>query len=181
MVTEIGHIHDLAGILYIIFYAGGGAGETSLKGVILLLLSILSLVVYYVLGKVVSAHFSAMEITLWMTILAFLVFNAYSLVSHMQNQTLGLFFNSLVHMEFLWSVLYLGVLSSLLTAFLTNFALTQVPASQIAVFNNLSPLIAIAAGVFILEETLFTYHVVGGLLVLSGVALTVFFKAADPK
>ncbi|GAO31273.1 DMT family transporter [Geofilum rubicundum] len=178
---KLGISMTLAGILYIIFYAGGGAGETSLKGVILLLLSILSLVVYYVLGKVVSAHFSAMEITLWMTILAFLVFNAYSLVSHMQNQTLGLFFNSLVHMEFLWSVLYLGVLSSLLTAFLTNFALTQVPASQIAVFNNLSPLIAIAAGVFILEETLFTYHVVGGLLVLSGVALTVFFKAADPK
>lgn len=176
---KLGIAMTLGGILYIIIHAGGGAGDTTLKGVILLLLSIISMVVYYILGKVISAHFSAMEITIGMTMLAFIVFNGYSLISHMETHTLSQFYNPLTHLEFLWSVLYLGVLSSMFTAFLTNFALSQVPASQIAVFNNLSPLIAIAAGVLILGETLYPYHIFGGLMVLSGVALTVFFKRAD--
>jgi len=173
---KFGVIMSIAGILYIIYSTGGISGSTTLKGLLLLILSVFALVVYYVLGKVVSAHFSAMEITVWMTILAFIVFNAFSIAGHIQAQTLNQFFNPLVHMEFLWAVLYLGVLSSMVTAFLTNYALTQVPASQIAVFNNLSPLVSIAGGILILKEELFSYHIIGGLLVLAGVAMTVFFK-----
>ena len=173
---KFGIIMSIAGILYIIYSTGGVSGSTTLKGLLLLILSVFALVVYYVLGKVVSAHFSVMEITVWMTILAFVIFNGFSIAGHIQAQTLNQFFNPLVHMEFLWAVLYLGVLSSMVTAFLTNYALTQVPASQIAVFNNLSPLVSIAGGILILNETLFTYHIIGGLLVLAGVAMTVFFK-----
>lgn len=176
LLQKIGIVMSIAGILYIIFYAGGVSGSTNLKGVILLLLSVFVLVVYYVLGKQTSAKFSAIEITVWMTLLAFIVFNGFSVATHIQSDTLSQFFNPLVHREFLWAVLYLGVLSSMFTAFLTNFALAQVPASQIAVFNNLSPLVSIAGGILILGETLFTYHIIGGVLVLSGVAMTVFFK-----
>ncbi len=167
---------SIAGILFIIYKAGVLPGDTSIKGVLLLLLSVFSVVVYYVLGKKTGVHFSAMEITVWMTVLAFLVFNVWSVTSHLLDHTLGQFFKPLAQPEFLWTVLYLGVLSSMLTAFLTNYALTQIPASQIAVFNNLSPVIAILGGVLILGETLFTYHIIGGLLVLAGVAMTLFFK-----
>ncbi len=133
-------------------------------------------VAYYILGKIISVNFSAMEITVWMTILAFLIFNGWSITSHIQHNTLSQFYTPLAQKEFLWAVLFLGVLSSMLTSFLTNFALTQIPASQIGVFNNLSPVIAVAAGILILGEKLFTYHIIGGLLVLIGVAMTVFFK-----
>lgn len=167
---------SIAGILFIIYNTGNLSGSTTLEGVLLLLLSVFSVIAYYVLGKKISVNFSAMEITVWMTILAFLVFNGWSMASRIQSNTLGLFFAPLAQKEFLWSVLYLGVLSSMLTSFLTNFALTQIPASQIAVFNNLSPVIAIAGGILILGETLFAYHIIGGLLVLAGVAMTVFFK-----
>lgn len=176
LLQKIGIILSIAGILYIIYYTGGVSGSTSLKGVLLLLLSVFAVVVYYVLGKVISANFSAMEITVWMTLLAFIVFNGFSVVSHIQSHTLNQFFSPLLHAEFLWAVLYLGVLSSMITAFLTNFALSQVPASQIAVFNNISPLISIAGGILILGETLFAYHIIGGVLVLTGVAMTVFLK-----
>lgn len=173
---KIGIILSIAGIVYIIYRTGDISGSTTLKGLLLLMLSVFTIVVYYVLGKVVSANFSAIELTVWMTMLAFIVFNGFSIGSHIQNHTLNEFFNPLAHMEFLWAVLYLGVLSSMVTSFLTNYALTQVPASQIAVFNNLSPIVSIAGGILILGETLFTYHVIGGLLVLAGVAMTVFFK-----
>ncbi|MDD4149558.1 MAG: DMT family transporter [Bacteroidales bacterium] len=176
LLQKIGIVMSIAGILYIIYYTGGVSGSTTLMGVSLLLLSVFALVVYYVLGKVTSANFSAMEITVWMTILAFIVFNGFSIIIHIQNHTLNQFFKPLLNMEFVWAVLYLGVLSSMLTAFLTNYALTQIPASQIAVFNNISPLVSIAGGILILNETLFIYHIIGGLLVLAGVVMTVFFK-----
>ncbi|MDD2563582.1 MAG: DMT family transporter [Salinivirgaceae bacterium] len=174
---KIGIVLSIAGILYIIYFTGNISGSTTLKGLFLLMLSVFVLVAYYVLGKVISANFSAMEITVWMTLFAFVVFNCFSVFDHVQNHTLSQFFSPFIHMEFLWAVLYLGVLSSMITSFLTNFALTQVPASQIGVFNNLSPLVSIAGGVFILGETLFEYHIIGGLLVLIGVVMTVFFKS----
>lgn len=173
---KIGITLSIAGILFIIYHSGNLSGETTLKGVLLLLLSVLAVIAYYVLGKKISVNFSAIEITVWMTILAFLVFNGWSITSHIQSNTLSQFFSPLAQKEFLWAVLYLGVLSSMLTSFLTNFALTQIPASQIAVFNNLSPVIAIAGGILILGETLFAYHIIGGLMVMAGVAMTVFFK-----
>ncbi|MDD2635696.1 MAG: DMT family transporter [Bacteroidales bacterium] len=176
LLQKIGIILSIVGILYIIYCTEGASGNASMLGIVLLLLSVFSLVAYYVLGKVVSANFSAMEITVWMTILAFIVFNSFSVFNHVNNNTLGQFFTPFIHLEFLWSVLYLGVLSSMLTAFLTNFALTQIPASQIAVFNNLSPMVSIAGGILILNETLFIYHIIGGLLVLAGVVMTVFLK-----
>lgn len=176
LLQKFGIVISIVGILYIIYYTGGISGSTTLKGVLLLLLSVLALVTYLVLGKIFIANYSAMEITVWMIMLAFIVFNAWSIATHIQNHTLIQFFNPFIHMEFLWAVLYLGVLSSMLTSLLTNFALTQVPASQIAVFNNLNPLISVAGGILILGETLFTYHIIGGLLILAGVAMTVFFK-----
>lgn len=174
-IQKIGIIMSIAGILYIIYFTGGVSGDTTLKGLFLLMLSVFVLVAYYVLGKVVSAHYSAMEITVWMIILACVIFNGFSIVNHVQNHTLNQFFSPLIHMEFLWAVLYLGVLLSMITAFLTNFALTQIPASQIAVFNNLSPQVSIAGGILILKETLFTDHIIDSFLVLAGVVMTVFF------
>lgn len=181
LLQKIGIVLSIAGILYIIYFRGGAHGSSNLKGVILLLLSVLALVVYYVLGKKTTAKFSAIEITVWMTMLAFIVFNTFSIATHIQNHTLNHFFSPLVNMEFLWAILYLGVLSSLLTAFFTNFALANIPASQIAVFNNLSPLISIAGGILILGETLYAYHIIGGILVILGVAMTVFFKSKSLK
>lgn len=173
LLQKTGIALSIIGIFYIIYSTGSVAGSTSPVGLLLLMLSVLAVVTYYVLGKLISAHFSAIEITVWMTILAFIVFNGFSIAGHIQDHTLSQFFNPLIHMEFLWAVLYLGILSSLVTSFFTNFALTQVSASKIAVINNLSPIVSITGGVLILGDTLFSYHLIGGLLVLIGVAMTV--------
>lgn len=142
----------------------------------LLVGSVSSMVVYFILGKKVGPQFSAMEITVWMTLLAFVVFNTLSIATHLHAGTLHKLIEPLRHGEFLGAVLYLGVLSSMLTAFLTNYALSQIPASHISVFNNLSPLVTILAGVIILGDRLYHFHIIGGILVLVGVVMTVFLK-----
>jgi drug/metabolite transporter (DMT)-like permease len=175
-VQKTGVFLSVLGIGYILFQAGNLSESTSLNGTLLLFLSVLSIVAYYTLGKKISLEFSTIEITFWMTILAFIIFNSWSIISHLQTDTLNDFFLPLINSEFVWSVLYLGILSSVLTSFLTVFALSVIPASQIAVFNNLSPIIAIVGGVLILDETLHTYQIIGGILVVLGVAMTQIFK-----
>jgi len=175
-VQKTGVFLSVLGIGYILFMAGNLSESTSLNGTLLLFLSVLSIVVYYTLGKKISLEFSTIEITFWMTILAFIIFNSWSIISHFQTDTLNGFFLLLTNSEFVWSVLYLGILSSVLTSFITVFALSVIPASQIAVFNNLSPIIAILGGVLVLNETLHTYQIIGGIFVVLGVAMTQIFK-----
>ena len=66
-------------------------------------------------------------------------------------------------------MLFLGILSSLLTAYLSNYALSQLEAAKVSIFNNLSAFITVAAGVLILHETIDWYHLLGGVLVIGGV------------
>ncbi len=173
---KTGILLSVAGVLYIIFKTGNHAGTTDLKGILLLLLSVLAIVAYYTAGKKIGPTFSPTELTVLMTYLAFIVFNAWAITIHIQHNTLSHFFEPLKQAGFLIPVLYLGVLSSLLTSFLSNYALTAIPASKIAVFNNLSPVITIAGGILFLDERLYGYHLTGGVLVLAGIAATLFFK-----
>src|SRR5699024_935999 len=138
---------------------------------------------YYALGKKISVKFSVLEITVWMTILAFITFNGWSVAKHIQNNSIDEFFQPLMHIEFLWTILYLGILSSFVTSFLTNYALSKISVSQIAVFNNLGPIIAIIGGVLILGEVLYYYQIIGGILVIAGVIMAQIFgdKHSDSK
>ncbi|HUH73760.1 MAG TPA: DMT family transporter [Chitinophagales bacterium] len=171
----------ILGIAYIMYRTGNISENTSFKGVVLLFLSVLSVVTYYALGKKMSTKIPVLEITVWMTLLSFIVFNSWSLIIHLQNNSLNTFLEPLAHKEFIWTVVYLGVLSSVLTSFLTNYALSKIPASQIAVFNNLSPIIAIIGGVVILKETLHSYQIIGGILVIAGIVLAQISKSDKEK
>ena len=55
------------------------------------------------------------------------------------------------------------------TAYLSNYALSQLEAAKVSIFNNLSAFITVAAGVLILHETIDWYHLLGGVLVIGGV------------
>lgn len=69
-------------------------------------------------------------------------------------------------------VVYLSLGPSMGAILLWTFALTRVPASQAAVFSNLTPIVGIAAAGLILKEPITRYHVIGSVLVVLGVWLT---------
>ena len=176
ILQKLGILISIVSIVYIMYNTGNLTKGISIKGVLLLFLSVLSTVTYYTLGKKITVEFSALEITVWMTIFAFITFNGWSIVNHLQSNSLNEFFEPLAKKEFLWMVLYLGILSSVVTSFLTNFALSKISVSQVAVFNNLSPIITILSGILILDETLHNYQIIGGVLVITGVVMTQIFN-----
>lgn len=161
---------SVGGVVYIMYRNGLGqvSGET-LKGDFFILLSVISMAIYFVLGRKVTQQFNAMDITFFMTVAACIVFNLIAATAHLNSGTLPLYFAAFNNSEFLWAILYLGVLSSFLTSFLTNSALTVIPASQVSIFNNFSPVIAVFSGILFLNETLYAYHIIGGIMVLIGI------------
>lgn len=177
LMQKIGVVLSIVGVLYIIFNkAGFSVDFNHLKGVLLLLLSVISFVGYIIMGKKVGASFSAIEITVWITLIAFIVFTIWGLSIHLNKGTLSEFYQPFSNVDFIYAVLYLGVLSSVVTSFLTNYSLPLIPASHIAVMNNFSPIMAVLGGVLFLDEQLHYYHIIGGVLVALGIFITLKFK-----
>ncbi|MNI71557.1 EamA-like transporter family protein [compost metagenome] len=55
------------------------------------------------------------------------------------------------------------------TTLLSSYALTHLEASKMSVFSNLSTLVSIAGGAWILHEPVSGYHIIGALLIIAGV------------
>ena len=171
---------SVLGILYIVLHKNNFAGNIqSIEGILLLFLSIFSFAGYIVAGKKSKIVLTPMEITVWMTVIAFVVFNIWNFCDHLYQHNLETFFQPMTHINFIWSTLYLGVLSTVVTSFFSNYSLPLIPASQIAVLGNLSPIFAIISGILLLDEHLFSYQIIGGFFVLIGIAITLFCQSKE--
>ncbi|WP_407692957.1 DMT family transporter [Pyxidicoccus xibeiensis] len=70
------------------------------------------------------------------------------------------------------SIVYLGLLTSVVAYLIWYYALSKVPASKVAIFSNLQPAATAVAAWALLDESLHWAIAVGGVLVLLGVRLT---------
>ena len=109
------------------------------------------------------------------SLIGFVFFNGWAVSRHLAAGTLSSFWTPLGNPLFVTSILFLGILSSLVTSLLNNFALSKLKASRLSVFNNLSTLVTVVAGVLFLQEQLSLYHLLGGLLIIAGVIGTNYF------
>ncbi|TXK76781.1 DMT family transporter [Paenibacillus sp. N3.4] len=157
------------GVIYIFAMKGFNLTSSSFLGAILILLSALSAAGYNVLAKKLTKSYSLFDLTYVMLFFGFLVFNSTALVQHQAAHTLTQYFQPFANYHFLLAILYLGVLSSLGTTLLSNYALSIMKASQMSVFSNLATLMTIAAGVVFLNEQLHYYHIIGAILIIGGI------------
>ncbi|NWK69718.1 DMT family transporter [Bacillus paramycoides] len=165
---------SVIGVIYIFIMNGIVAHKTSFIGVILILLSALSSACYNVLARKMTKKFKLMDLTYTMTALGFISFNSIAIVDHLNKDTITIYFKPFTNGTFLISILYLGLLSSLLTALLLNYSLSYIEAAKISVFSNLSTLITIIAGVVFLHEQIAYYHIIGTIMIIIGVIGTNF-------
>ncbi|HDR4424020.1 TPA: DMT family transporter [Bacillus cereus] len=171
---KISVLISVIGVIYIFIMNGIGNHETSFIGVILILLSALSSSFYNVLARKMTKKFKLMELTYTMTVIGFISFNLIAIASHISKGTITAYFKPFTNGTFLISILYLGLLSSLLTALLLNYSLSYIEAAKISVFSNLSTLITIIAGVIFLHEQIFYFHIIGTIMIIFGVIGTNF-------
>lgn len=162
--------------MYVSVKKGASLDINNILGIVLLILSTISLAGYSVMGRVLTRDFSNIELSYLMITISFIVYNLIAILNHAINGSVKNFFIPLSSMGFVISILYLGVLSSLVTSLLTNFILSRIEASRMSVFANLGTVITIIAGAVYLKEKIYYYHIIGSILIISGVIGTNYFK-----
>lgn len=157
------------GVVYISWQNSGSLNFSISRGILLLLFSALSYAAYSIIAKKLTKNFSSVELSCTMIIISFFCFNLLALGRHLYSGTLSSFWLPLAGIDYLASVVYLGVLSSLVTALLTNYVLSRIEASKMSVFGNLATVISILAGFLFLKEQITLHHIIGSILIVGGV------------
>jgi len=176
IVQKLAIFISVLGVMYIMYMNGVKNINTSIVGSILILLSALANSVYNVLTKKLIREYSLLTITYMITFFGFIVFNGITLFIHLKNGSILQFIQPFQDTDFIIAILYLGILSSLGTSYLSNYALSKLPTFQVSVFHNLSTLITILVGVMYLKESFHYYHILGSCLILFGVVGVNYFS-----
>ncbi|AIQ47353.1 transporter [Paenibacillus sp. FSL R7-0273] len=162
---------SVSGVVFIFAMKGGllSSSSVNIKGSLLLLLSVLSFAGYGVLARPLTRKYKPLELT-WVTLMTgCIAFNAAALIRHAYSGTLEAYVQPLGNGTYILALAYLAIASTMLTTLLSSFALTHLEASQMSVFSNLSTLVSIAGGAWILHEPVSGYHIIGALLIIAGV------------
>jgi drug/metabolite transporter (DMT)-like permease len=167
-------VTSVAGVFFIIFMNSGSIKANNF-GMIALMGAVISAGIYNILSRKLSLKFTPVEITFVMMWFGAITFNLISLGQHIYNGTVNQYMMPLFNGNVLMALAYLGILSSVAAFFMMNFMLSRIPASQSAVFSNLTTVVSIIAGVAIRGENFYWYQLVGAVLILLGVWGTNYF------
>lgn len=179
MLQKVSIIISVLGVVYITVLKGSNLSFNNVKGLIMILLSVLCYSSYSVIVKGLTKDFSSIELSFIMITIGFISFNAVSITKHMINKSLGSFLLPLTNSSFVIAVIYLGVLSTLGTATLANYVLSKIEATKMVVFSNLGTVISIFAGLIVLNEQIFYYHIIGSILIIVGAIGTNFLDKSN--
>jgi len=166
---------SVAGVAWIVVMQGRVNLAANYLGTFLLLMAVVAAALYNLLTRPLMNRYSPLALTFCMMSGGALAFTAISLTRFLLLGSLDLYFAPLADRRVYGPLLYLGILCSVTGFFLINYTLTRVSAPQVAVFANLSTVVAVAAGVFLRQETFYPYHLWGGLFIITGVAGTNIF------
>jgi drug/metabolite transporter (DMT)-like permease len=155
--------------------------KTNLIGVLIILLSSVSLSISNISIRKIRAEFTPSEISFMIVTICFALLNIILIGVSLKNGTLMQYFDPLFNKKFLIAAIYLGVTCTFLTSLLMSYMLAHMEAYKATLFGNLSTAIAIIAGVFIAKEPFFMYHLVGTSLIIVGVIGTTIYSKKKIK
>ncbi|BBI34149.1 DMT family transporter [Cohnella abietis] len=168
-IQKLSVLCSVGGVVFIIAMGGASVEGTSALGIFLLLLSALLLSLYGVIARYLRDGFTAIQMTYVMMLFGCISFNAISITKHAVGGTMHDLIKPLAEPHFILSILYIAILSSLVSSLLSNYILSKIEATTMSVFVNLGNLISILAGVIFLNEQLGYYHLIGAALIIIGV------------
>jgi drug/metabolite transporter (DMT)-like permease len=174
-------ITSVIGVIFIILMSGNSSGSANFMGVICLLIAVLSATIFNLLSRKLSKEFNPIEITYYMMGLGAITFTLMSIIQHITKGTLSQFFHPLANKSFILSLMYLGILSSIIAFLFINYSLSKLEASKSAILGNFSTIVSIIAGVVFLKEDFRLFHLIGSALILIGVWGTNYIGSRIPK
>lgn len=125
--------------------------KNHLLGKILVFGAVICASVFNILSRNESKRYTAFEKTYVMTLVGFIGFNLISLIKF-KGSYISLSVSALKHSDFVFSILYLAIISSILAFFLYNYSTSKISVVQTASFSNIVTVVTVLAGVVILKE-----------------------------
>jgi drug/metabolite transporter (DMT)-like permease len=154
--------------VFIISTTQTSSGVVQPKGVLYLLVAVVSASVFYLLSRSSADHFTPFERTLIMMVMGFTVFTAKAIIS-MGRSFAPEFIAGITDLHVMIPILYLSLMSSVVAFMLQNYAVTYMELSKITVFENIIPVISVVAGILFLHEPFSAVQLAGIALILLGV------------
>lgn len=145
----------------------GSNGSLDLIGLAGLLVAVASAAAYLMLSRSISGRFTPFERTYVMMGLAAAVFTGLAMAE--SGGDLSGFISPLNNLSYLGPLLYLGLLASVVSFFLSGYALTYLSVARESVFSNLTTAVSVLAGVVFLKEAFSWLSLLFCLLILAGI------------
>ncbi|MBQ3322212.1 MAG: DMT family transporter [Firmicutes bacterium] len=149
---------------------GAEGMRSSALGLLILLGAVAAGALFYVFSKKSGDDYNPLEQTYVMFALGSIVYSVFALVQ-CHGQYSELILGALLQPQFIISVLYLSVVSSVTAFICLNYGTVRVTVSEASIFANLTTVISIIAGVVFLHEVFTPFQVVGAIVIL----ISVFF------
>lgn len=159
---------SITGVSLISVVGSAGGGESTLAGVLFMLLAILSSSLFLICSRRSSVRFTAVEITFFTTLMGGGIFNTVNVGRHLMQNDLRYYFAPLRDPANLFGLLFLAGMASILGHLINNYGISKIQISRVVALNGISPMTSVALGVLINHEAFGWYHAVGGVLVLIG-------------
>lgn len=157
---------SIAGVLMVSLGATGG--QNTVGGCLCLLGAYLCGSLYTLLSRKLSKAYAPFDLTYIMFIVGFLFFLLLSLIQY-GGHAPALMAEALSHGEVVLSIGYLGVLSSVIAYLLINYSLKHLPAARSNIFGNVSTVVSVLAGIFILHDPFSPIILIAFVLIFGGV------------
>ena len=156
---------------------GVEGSKSSVLGIIMLFVAVMSAALFYVFSHKAGEYYNALERTYVMFAIGSVTFVSAALVQCAGHYD-TLIIPAVTSMQFWGGMIYLSVFSSVLAFLALNYGSYHIPVSQASIFANLTTVISIVAGVVILHERFTVPQMVGAAVILASVYIS---NVADAK
>lgn len=159
-------ILSIAGIV-VITLAENSGGSVSLKGVLLLVVAVLTGAACGVVSRGISDEFSVYERTFMIQLMGAIFFTSLALIEHGDNVTALIY--PAADLSFMLAALFLAVGASVVGYWLFNYSVANAPMANVISLYNLTTVVSVLAGVFILGDRFSLLSAISMVAVMVGI------------
>lgn len=159
-------ILSIAGIVVITLVENSG-GSVSLKGVLLLVVAVLTGAACGVISRGISDEFSVYERTFMIQLMGAVFFTSLAVIEHGGDITALI--RPAASLDFMLAALFLAVGASVVGYWLFNYSVANAPMANVISLYNLTTIVSVLAGVFILGDRFSLLSAISMVAVMVGI------------
>jgi len=160
---------SVTGVILITIMSGTTDKNESFFGLLFLFLAASMEAFYTIASKKNARKLGTFERTYVMMWAGALIFNGINLIKRTVSGTFFGYFAPLFDLTSLLYILYMGIVPLVIAFFLYNYMLEREKPTNVSIYAGLETVVAIFTGVFFNSESLLWYHILGTVMIFTGV------------